>query len=69
VNTDGSVDRGILQINNKWHPEVSDQCADSPPCAFKQAYRISSEGRDFTPWVTYKLGLHLPYVDAPDTMT
>lgn len=27
VNTDGSKDRGIFQINNKWHPEVSDEAA------------------------------------------
>src|SRR5690348_16070470 len=27
VNTDGTVDRGLWQINNYWHPDVSDQCA------------------------------------------
>lgn len=27
VNADGSIDRGIYQINNKWHPEVSDEDA------------------------------------------
>lgn len=25
TNKDGSVDRGLFQINTKWHPEVSDQ--------------------------------------------
>jgi len=24
VNTDGSIDRGLYQINNKFHPEVTD---------------------------------------------
>jgi len=24
VNSSGSIDRGLFQINNKWHPEVSD---------------------------------------------
>jgi len=26
-NTDGSRDRGIFQINNKWHPEIDDATA------------------------------------------
>lgn len=30
TNTDGSIDRGIYQINSKWHPEVSaDQAFDA----------------------------------------
>lgn len=28
VNSPDSIDRGIFQINNKWHPEVSDEQAD-----------------------------------------
>ena len=27
LNDDGSCDRGLFQINNKWHPEVSDEDA------------------------------------------
>jgi len=27
VNTDGSRDRGLFQINNKWHPEIDDATA------------------------------------------
>lgn len=27
--------RGILQISECWHPEVSDQCAFDPECSFK----------------------------------
>lgn len=69
VNTDGSLDRGIVQINNRWHPEVSDQCAYTPLCAMEAAYRISKGGTDFTPWTTYNVGAYLPYVNAPDTMT
>ena len=53
VNVDGSLDRGILQINSRWHPEVSDACAFDPPCAFPEAYRISNQGTSFTPWVCY----------------
>ena len=48
-----SWDRGILQINNYWHPEVSDACAFDSPCSFQAAFEISSHGADFTPWTTY----------------
>ena len=30
VNTTGSKDRGIFQINDKWHPSVSDEAAFDP---------------------------------------
>lgn len=30
TNTDGSKDRGIFQINDKWHPDVSDEQAFDP---------------------------------------
>lgn len=64
VNTDANrtVDRGILQINNYWHPEVSDACADDPACAFQAGYRISSGGRNFQPWSTYTNGAYRRYL-------
>lgn len=63
VNADAqhSVDRGILQINNFWHKEVTDACAFDPACAFKQGYRISNGGRDFGAWNTYTSGAYLPF--------
>jgi soluble lytic murein transglycosylase-like protein len=36
-NTNGSVDRGIVQINNRAHPEVSDQQAYDPAQAIPWA--------------------------------
>lgn len=30
VNTDGKRDRGLFQINEKWHPEVTDEQAFDP---------------------------------------
>ena len=27
TNTNGSIDRGLFQINNKWHPQVTDEQA------------------------------------------
>jgi len=26
-NSNGSIDRGLFQWNNRWHPEISDKCA------------------------------------------
>ena len=47
VNKDGSIDRGIFQINSKWHPEVSKECAFSVACNIKEAKRISSDGKSW----------------------
>lgn len=60
-NADGSLDRGILQINNYWHSEVSDADAYNAAMAFVQGYRISNEGSNFTPWTTYTNGAYLQY--------
>lgn len=64
TNTDGSIDRGILQINNKWHAEVSDACAYDPACAFQQGYRISNKGTNFSPWSTYTSGAYKKYLSG-----
>lgn len=52
----GSRDRGIMQINSYWHPEVSDACANDPVCAFKAAYTISNGGQNWNYWATWKHG-------------
>lgn len=62
TNTDGSVDRGILQINSHWHAEVPNTCAYDTACSFQQAYRISSNGTDFSPWATYQSGAYQQYL-------
>lgn len=56
TNQDGSVDRGPLQINDKWHPEVPDQCAYDYTCAFQAGWKISKNGTDFSPWSTFNQG-------------
>lgn len=58
VNSDGSTDRGILQINSFWHHEVSDAQADDPAQAFRAAFRISLDGTQFDPWTTYGSGAY-----------
>lgn len=35
TNTDGSIDRGLYQINSKYHPEVTETQADDPIFAAK----------------------------------
>src|SRR5215472_11135222 len=44
VDADGSIDRGILQINNRAHPEVSAGSALNPFTAFAAGYHISNGG-------------------------
>ncbi len=51
----GSVDRGLWQINDKAHPEVTDEMAFNPIQATKEAVRIKGQG-DFTAWSAYKNG-------------
>jgi murein DD-endopeptidase MepM/ murein hydrolase activator NlpD len=69
TNADGSVDRGILQINNKWHPEVSDAQADDPGIAFKIGWNLSKHGTDFTQWNAWKNGSYKKYLPGGTTAT
>lgn len=54
--SNASADRGLFQINNRWHKNVSNKCSFSPRCNTKNAYRISSGGKDWSPWSTYQNG-------------
>lgn len=49
-----STDRGLWQINDHWHPEVTDECAYDRECSTLHALRISRNGRDWGPWVAHK---------------
>jgi hypothetical protein len=53
-----SADRGLWQINNRWHKNVSNKCSFSPKCNAQKAYLISNGGRDWKPWSTYNNGLY-----------
>jgi hypothetical protein len=44
TNTDGSRDRGLYQINNKWHPDVSDEMAFNPITATEFFCKAFKEG-------------------------
>src|SRR3712207_8774922 len=60
----GSVDRGLWQINSCWHPSVSKSCAYDPPCNANPAYRISAKGTNFKPWVAYTNGSYRSHLEA-----
>jgi hypothetical protein len=59
----GSVDRGLWQINSCWHPSVSKSCAYDAQCNANAAYRISAKGTTFKPWVAYTNGSYAKYLD------
>lgn len=50
INSDGSKDRGIAQISDKWHPEVTDKEAFDYKLAIKHAYRIYKQRGNFSAW-------------------
>ena len=56
TNTDGSVDRGPWQINNRAHPEVTDAMAFSLTRSCVEAYRISQQGSNYRPWAAWNNG-------------
>jgi hypothetical protein len=58
-NTNGSVDRGVFQINS-IHGALSTFDLESNIAA---ALRISSGGRDWSPWVAYQSGAHNQFLD------
>lgn len=50
----GSRDRGAWQINDCYHPSVSDTCAFDLHCNADAAYQIYEDrGDTFQPWTTY----------------
>ena len=62
-----SRDRGLWEINDFYHKEVSDACAYDPACAAGQVYQISKGGTDWHEWTTYggiRYNHELPYAQA-----
>ncbi|WP_198348118.1 transglycosylase SLT domain-containing protein [Plantactinospora sp. KBS50] len=60
----GSLDRGLWQINNCYHPTVTDTCAYDAQCNANAAYSISSGGSNWQPWSTYNNGAYASYLSA-----
>ncbi len=63
--TGPSTDRGILQINDWWWPQVTSAMADDPAVAFQWGWTISQSGTDFSAWATYESGAYLAYMPPP----
>jgi hypothetical protein len=59
-----STDRGLWQINDKAHPEVTDAMAFDAVLATKEAARISSKGSNFVPWSTWGNGAYKAHLEA-----
>lgn len=57
-----SVDRGLWQINDYWHKEVSDAEADNPSAAAAATYRISGGGATWVQWSTFTNGSYKQYI-------
>jgi hypothetical protein len=66
VNTNGSVDRGLWQINNAAHPDVTDSAAFNPTTAAEDMLQISDGGTNWSPWVTYQTGAYLRYLPTAE---
>jgi hypothetical protein len=62
----GSTDQGAWQLNNCYHPEISDACADDLACAAVETYRISAGGSDWREWTTYTSGAYQAQLAATD---
>lgn len=56
-----SVDRGLFQINSRWHPDLSDGDAYNAIKNAKYAHGMS-QGRYFTAWLAYVNGAHVKYM-------
>ena len=58
----GSTDRGIWEINDCYHPKVSNACAYDVACNAKAAFKISNGGKNWKPWSSFNAGKHLPFI-------
>lgn len=64
------ADRGLYQINNYYHAEVSDQCAYDPLCATQAAFRIYSQSGDsFRQWSSYENGSYQRYAGEASSVS
>jgi Lysozyme like domain len=62
----GSIDRGAWQLNDCYHPEVTDSCADDLACAASATYRISAAGTDWREWTTFESGAYQAQLATAD---
>ena len=58
----GSRDRGLWQINDCYHPTVSDAQAFDPLGNAQAMYAISSHGTNWNPWSTFTNGAYQQFI-------
>lgn len=63
TDTDGSVDRGLWQINSVHSEYNASQLLSSPAYNAKAAYNISNGGINWYPWTTYTSGAYQRYLN------
>ncbi|HEY4024294.1 MAG TPA: RICIN domain-containing protein [Pseudonocardiaceae bacterium] len=67
INSNGSEDRGLWQINNAAWPNVSNACAFQVQCNADAAFNISNRGSDWNPWSTYGNGAWRNYISSANS--
>ena len=60
---------GIVQINGAHFSAggTTKACALDPACAYKYAYQLSGQGKNFTAWGSYTNGAYLRYINQAIT--
>lgn len=61
-NTPPSTDRGIVQINSYYHPNVTEAQAFNTQFSIEYMHKISSGGSSFSPWAVYTGGKYQNYL-------
>lgn len=59
---DGSVDRGLWQINSKYWPMYGESCVYDAACNAKAMAAISNNGASWTPWLAYTNGRYQQFM-------
>jgi hypothetical protein len=66
VNSDKhrSVDEGLFQLNNYWHPEVDQKRVFDPLYNAQQAFRISHGGTNWKGWSTFTGNMYEQFLNG-----
>lgn len=59
---DGSVDRGLWQINSKAWPMYGEACVYDAACNAKAMVAISNGGASWSPWLAYTNGRYQQFI-------
>jgi hypothetical protein len=68
-NTDGSVDRGVWQINSKAWPMYSESCVFDASCNAGAMAAISSNGASWQPWLAFTNGRYRQFLTQAQSAT